>query len=95
MPAAPNVALTILKSFASPAELTATEHSSEVQALLETTQIQHVQSSDRAFAAILADGTVCCWGDGNFGGDSCSVQEQLVNVKQIKVRGCRVWFRMK
>eukprot|EP00913_Durusdinium_trenchii_P014684 g13777.t1 len=63
---------------------------SKVQALLETTQIQHVQSSDRAFAAILADGTVCCWGDGNFGGDSCSVQEQLVNVKQIKA--CNTCF---
>ena len=43
-----------------------------------------IQSSSRAFAAILGDGSVKAWGDADFGGDSSPVQDQLKNVQQIQ-----------
>ena len=46
--------------------------------------VQHVQASMRAVAAILDDGSVVTWGDPNNGGDSSSVQDQLRDVQQIK-----------
>ena len=45
--------------------------------------MQQISGTDRAFAAILADGSVVTWGDPNDGGDSSRVQDQLRNVQQI------------
>ncbi|CAK9002900.1 Probable E3 ubiquitin-protein ligase HERC2 (HECT domain and RCC1-like domain-containing protein 2) (HECT-type E3 ubiquitin transferase HERC2) [Durusdinium trenchii] len=61
-----------------------------VQALLETTQIQHVQSSDRAFAAIL-DGAVVTWGheraglgDPNYGIERPKLLEPVEVVARVR-----------
>ena len=35
--------------------------------------VQHIQASDGAFAAILGDGSVVTWGEAEDGGDSSSV----------------------
>jgi len=42
--------------------------------------VQHVYSTDRAFAATLGNGRVVTWGDVLAGGDSTAVQEQLCAV---------------
>ena len=39
--------------------------------------VQQIQASESAFAAILADGSVVTWGNAELGGDSTSVQDQL------------------
>ena len=39
--------------------------------------VQRIQATHRAFAAILADGSVITWGHPDFGGDSSSVQDHL------------------
>eukprot|EP00435_Cladocopium_sp_Y103_P075066 s399_g53.t1 len=39
--------------------------------------------SGRAFAALLADGSVVTWGQPNSGYDSTAVQDRLRNVQQI------------
>ena len=49
--------------------------SSRVQDQLRN--VQQISSTNSAFAAILADGTVVTWGDPNEGGDSSRVQDQL------------------
>ena len=54
--------------------------------------VQQIQASDSAFAAILGDGSVVTWGDGSVvtwgdsrrGRDGSAVQEQLRNVQQIQ-----------
>ena len=46
------------------------------------TQVQ-VQASDKAFAAVLFDGSVVAWGDADYGGDSSAVQGQLKNVQEV------------
>ena len=48
--------------------------------------VHHIKAAERAFAAILADGSVVTWGHAPSGGDSSSVQERLKNVEQIS--GC-------
>ena len=45
--------------------------SSEVQDQLKG--VQQLQATERAFAAILADGSVMTWGDPDYGGDSSAV----------------------
>ena len=48
-------------------------------------QLKHVvevTGTDRAFAAILADGHVVTWGDPKCGGNSSSVQSELINVRE-------------
>ena len=45
--------------------------------------VQQIQASHGAFAAILGDGSVVTWGSPGKGGDSRSVQDQLKNVQQI------------
>eukprot|EP00435_Cladocopium_sp_Y103_P045930 s1425_g13.t1 len=45
--------------------------------------VQQVHATLRAFAAILADGSVVAWGDRNFGGDSSRVKDQLKGVQQV------------
>ena len=42
--------------------------------------VQQVQGTGLAFAAILADGSVVTWGDPHDGGDSSAVQDQLRNM---------------
>ena len=54
--------------------LTAIAHQQPVQ----------IQATDSAFAAILADGSVVCWGHANRGGDSSCVNRKLRGVQQIQ-----------
>ena len=49
--------------------------SSAVQDQLQN--VQQIQASHDAFAAILADGSVVTWGDVDSGGDCSAVQDQL------------------
>ena len=46
--------------------------------------VQQLQSSSGAFAAVLGDGSVVTWGDAGTGGDASTVQDQLKNVQQIQ-----------
>ena len=46
--------------------------------------VQQIQASFGAFAAILADRTVVTWGHAECGGDSSAVQSQLTTVQQIQ-----------
>ena len=46
--------------------------------------VQQIQASRGAFAAILGDGSVVTWGSAGGGGDSIAVQDQLKNVQQIQ-----------
>ena len=46
--------------------------------------VQQVQATSCAFAAILADGPVVSWGDPEKGGDCSAVQDQLRNVQQVQ-----------
>ena len=48
--------------------------------------VQQVQGTMGAFAAILADGSVVTWGDRNSGGDSSAVQDQLQEFQQQGTR---------
>ena len=41
------------------------------------TNVQQIQATQRAFAAILGDGSVVTWGEATYGGDSAAVQGQL------------------
>ena len=59
--------------------------SSEVQDQLKG--VQQVQATDRAFAAILADGSVVTWGNPYYGSDSSEAQDQLKGVRQIQSTG--------
>ena len=49
--------------------------------------VQQIQASDDAFAAILGDGSVVTWGHVGLGGESSAVQDQLKNVQQIQETG--------
>ena len=42
--------------------------------------VQQIHATERAFAAILADGSVVTWGSPEDGGDSTTVKDQLRNV---------------
>ena len=46
--------------------------------------MQRIAATDRAFAAILLDGSVVTWGDATSGGDSSVVQHQLKAVQKIR-----------
>ena len=46
--------------------------------------MQQIQATERAIAAILADGSVVTWGDAGYGGDSSAVQDQLRGAQQIQ-----------
>lgn len=48
---------------------------------------KQVRATDRAFAAILEDGSVVTWGDTRFGGYSSAVQDQLRRVQYIHASG--------
>eukprot|EP00435_Cladocopium_sp_Y103_P058319 s80_g20.t1 len=56
--------------------------SSKVQGMLRN--VQQVGATSRAFAAILADGSVVAWGSQASGGDSSNVQTQLKSVQKIQ-----------
>ena len=49
--------------------------------------VQQIQATQRAFAAILADGSVVTWGSADCGGDSSAVRDQLRGVEQIQATG--------
>ena len=55
--------------------------------LREIQEVQQIQSSSSAFAAILASGKVVTWGDPEDGGDSREVQDRLVGVQAIQSTG--------
>jgi len=46
--------------------------------------VQEVQATSRAFAAVLADGSLVTWGDPRFGGDSSTVKDRLQGVQQVR-----------
>ena len=46
--------------------------------------VQQIQATDRAFAAILEDGSVVTWGHARRGGDCSAVRDQLKGVQQIQ-----------
>ena len=46
--------------------------------------MQRIHATKRAFAAILADGSVVTWGSPAYGGDSSAVQHRLRNVRQVQ-----------
>ena len=52
--------------------------------LCEIRNVQQIQATERAFAAILEDGSVVTWGRAVSGGDSSAVRDQLKNVQQIQ-----------
>ncbi|RTR26069.1 hypothetical protein EKG39_22380 [Shewanella atlantica] len=56
-------------------------NSSAVQAPL--TNVQTIDSTGSAFAAVKADGTVVKWGNSDYGADSSVVQSQLISVQTI------------
>ena len=56
--------------------------SSEVQDQLKN--VQQIQASRMAFAAIRGDGSVVTWGVAALGGDSSEVQHQLQDVQHIQ-----------
>ena len=39
--------------------------------------VQQIQATDKAFAAILADGSVVAWGDPDCGGDCSAVEDEF------------------
>ena len=45
--------------------------------------VQHIQATSCAFAAVLGDGSVVTWGSARGGGDSSAVQDQLKDVQQV------------
>ena len=55
--------------------------SSSVRTQLEN--VQQLQATDSAFAALLADGSVVTWGRKDWGGDSSAVQDRLRSVQQL------------
>ena len=57
-------------------------HSATVQKQLSN--VQHIQATQGAFAAVLENKCVVTWGDPDFGGDSSAVKEQLQNVQHIQ-----------
>ena len=59
--------------------------SSAVQDQLK--DVQQIQATKTAFAAILEDGSVVTWGSAAYGGDSSAVQHQLRGVQQIQASG--------
>ena len=50
--------------------------------------VQRIQATARAFAAILDNGSVVTWGDPDNGGDSSVVEEQLKDVQHIQATAC-------
>ena len=46
--------------------------------------VQQIQATAGAFAAIISDGSVVAWGDAEYGGDSTGEQSQLKDVQQIQ-----------
>ena len=56
-----------------------------VQAQLKN--VQQIQATSRAFAAVLADGSIVTWGAGPAGGDSSAVVNQLRHVYAFVDKG--------
>ena len=56
--------------------------SSAVQDRLKN--VQQIQATESAFAAMLADGSIVTWGNVDLGGDSTAVQDELKDVQQIQ-----------
>ena len=50
----------------------------------QSRDVQLIQASGNAFAAIPCDGSVVTWRHADSGGDSSAVQEQLRDVQQLR-----------
>ena len=50
----------------------------------QLTNVEQIQATDEAFAAVLADGSVVTRGDARCSGDSSAGRDQLKNVQQIQ-----------
>ena len=46
--------------------------------------VQQIQATQSAFAAILGNGSVVTWGDADYGGECSAVRDQLKNVQRIQ-----------
>ena len=46
--------------------------------------VQQIQATSYAVAAVLGDGSVVIWGDADYGGDSRALQDELKNVQHIQ-----------
>ena len=57
-------------------------NSSAVRDQLEN--VQQIQATRFAFAAILGDGSVVSWGRAGFGGDNSAVRDQLDNSDDVE-----------
>ena len=55
--------------------------------------VQQIQATNKAFAAILEDGSVVTWGDAHRGGDSSAVGDQLRGVAADSSHKCRPLLR--
>ena len=56
-----------------------------VECSISLRDVQQIQASDHAFAAIRGGGSVVTWGNATFGGDCSAVQDQLTNVSRSKL----------
>ena len=60
-------------------------HGGDISAVQDQLRnMQQVQGTECAFAAILADGSAVTWGDVEYGGDRSAVQDRLRNVQQVQ-----------
>ena len=57
-------------------------NSSEIQDQL--TDVQQLRGTERAFVAILGDGSIVAWGDPRYGGDISAAKGQLKSVQHIQ-----------
>ena len=64
------------------------EHGGNSSVQDQLRNVQQVQGSLGAFAAILGDGSVVTWGKADCGGDCSAVQGQLKDVRQIHATEC-------
>ena len=53
--------------------------------------VQQIQASEAAFAAIRGDGSVVTWGDATRGGNSSAMQDQLKRSKPAGVLSRHSW----
>ena len=59
----------------------------------QLTNVQQLEASGGAFAAILDDGSVFTWGEAEYGGDCSAVQGQLQSERQIGDSNCyKLWI---
>ena len=60
----------------------------------QLTNVQQVFATNRAFAALKADGRIVTWGHPGYGGDSSKVHDQLPDLKWVVMEYGWVWCRI-